>query len=137
MAPSAFTHEDMLAAQQAVVAAIRTKDPVAFAKLYAEDGTLYPPDGSAHRGRAEIEAAFDGLLAAGFAGQQVRDVVLRVDEQTAVEEGLAVAEFTVEGATSTHRAWYIVIHRRQSDGTWLMHRDIWTAIPNDAVPDEG
>jgi uncharacterized protein (TIGR02246 family) len=129
MGRPSFTHEDMIAAQQAVVASIRTKDAATFAKLYAEDGILYPPDGSVHRGRAEIEAAFAGMLAAGFVSQDVRDVVLRVDDETAVEEGMAVAEFTSDGATTTHRAWYIVIHRRQDDGSWLMHRDIWTAIP--------
>ena len=127
----------MVRTQEAVVAAVREKDPVAFAKLYSEDGTLYPPDGSAHRGRAQIESAFAAMLAAGFSDQTVRDVELLIDGQLAVEEGVAVAEFTVDGLTTSHRAHYIVIHQRQDDGNWLMCRDIWTAIPECATaPDE-
>jgi uncharacterized protein (TIGR02246 family) len=133
MAPHPFDHECMVSAQQAVVAAVRRRDPVAFANLYSEDGILYPPDGSVHRGRAQIESAFAAMLVAGFSDQTVREVELVVDDRVAVEEGVAVAEFTLDGLTTSGRAHYIVIHQRQDDGTWLMWRDIWTAIPECAA----
>jgi uncharacterized protein (TIGR02246 family) len=135
MAPRPFDHECMVRTQQAVVAAVRERDPVAFANLYSEDGTLYPPDGSAHRGRPQIESAFAGMLAAGFSNQTVQDVELLTDGEVAVEEGVAVAEFTLDGLTTSHRAHYIVIHQRQDDGNWLMCRDIWTAIPECSTAD--
>jgi ketosteroid isomerase-like protein len=57
-------------------------------------------------------------------------VRLLADVDVAVEEGQAIAEFTGDDGTTSHRAHYVVIHQRQSDGSWLMHRDIWTAIPD-------
>jgi uncharacterized protein (TIGR02246 family) len=137
MEPRPFDQAAMIRTQRAVVAALKDRDPVAFANLYTEDGTLYPPDGSTHRGRAQIESAFAGMLAAGFSNQTVRDVELLVDDRLAVEEGLAVAEFTRDGLSTTGRAHYVVIHQRQEDGGWLMWRDIWTAIPEaTTAPDE-
>ncbi|MGE4425445.1 MAG: SgcJ/EcaC family oxidoreductase [Solirubrobacteraceae bacterium] len=128
----AFDHARMVEVQQAIVRAIETRDADAFAELYAPDGALLPPDGSVHAGRDAVRAAFAAMLDDGFSKQTVVDPRLTVDDALAVEEGQAVAEFTKDGTVTVGRCNYLIVHRRQRDGGWLMERDIWTAIPDDA-----
>ncbi|MCK9249901.1 MAG: nuclear transport factor 2 family protein [Solirubrobacteraceae bacterium] len=128
----AFDHARMVEVQQAIVRAIEERDADAFAELYAPDGALLPPDGSVHAGRDAVRAAFAGMLAEGFAKQTVVDPRLVVDDGLAVEEGRAVAEFHKDGEVVVGRCNYLIVHRRQRDGSWLMERDMWTAIPDDA-----
>ncbi len=128
----AFDHARMVEIQQAIVRAIEQRDADAFAELYAPDGALLPPDGTVHAGRDAVRAAFQGMLDDGFAKQTVVAPRLVVDDELAVEEGQAVAEFHHDGEVTVGRCNYLIVHRRQPDGRWLMERDIWTAIPDGA-----
>ncbi len=129
-----FDRERMVAVQQAIVRAIEDRDADAFAALYAPSAALLPPDGAVHAGRDAIRRAFAGMLADGFSKQTVIHPQLVVDRDLAVEEGQAEAEFTQpDGSVETGRCNYLIVHRRQPDGAWLMTRDMWTAIPDAAA----
>lgn len=127
-----FDEAQMVEVQEAIVRAIETKDATSFAELYAEDGALLPPDGSVITGRGAIRDGFAAMLDAGFAKQTVVNVRLVVDADSAIEEGQAIAEFHKDGEVDVQRCNYLIVHRRQRDGSWRMERDMWTAIPADA-----
>lgn len=118
-----FSAAALRAVQESVVRAIDNQDPELFASLYALEGTLLPADGSVIRGRDAVAAFFKNWLAEGFQTQTLEGVELIVGDTVAVEEGLAIAGYA-DG--SSVRSNYIVVHVKQPDGTWLMHRDIWT-----------
>lgn len=128
----AFDHAQMVEVQEAIVRAIETRDADSFSELYAPDGALLPPDGSVVRGREAIRDTFAAMLEAGFSKQTVVGPVLTIDRDTAIEEGQAIAEIHAEGEVTIARCNYLIVHRRQPDGGWLMDRDMWTAIPDDA-----
>lgn len=121
---SSFTAEAMREVQAQVVRALADNDPDLFASLYAPDGALLPPDGSVAHGRDAIAAFFKGAVEHGFRTQTLEDVQLTVSNTIAVEEGIAIAGFA---NGSSVRSNYVVIYTQQPDGSWLMHRDIWTA----------
>ncbi|MFC9786326.1 YybH family protein [Rhodococcus sp. NPDC127528] len=108
-----------------VVRAVDERDPGLFASLYTDAGTLLTPDGRAVRGRAAIAEEFARWLIDGFVRQSLENVQLTVGDTVAVEEGVAVGEFAGRPAV---RSNYVVVHLRQDDGSWLMHRDIWTRV---------
>lgn len=127
-----FDEAQMVDVQEAIVRAIETKDADSFAELYAHDAALLPPDGSVIEGREAIRDGFAAMLEAGFAKQTVVNARLVLDNDSAIEEGQAIAEFHNDGEVDVQRCNYLIVHRRQSDGSWRMDRDMWTAIPADA-----
>lgn len=128
---STFDTDDLAAAHRGVEQAIAGRDSSVFASLYTDDAALLPPDGSLITGRAAIAEAFDGWLAAGFVRQTVESVEVCGDGGIAIEEGLATGRFVCDGHTRDARSRYLIVHLRQGDGRWLMHRDIWTSVLGD------
>jgi uncharacterized protein (TIGR02246 family) len=120
---SRFDIDQMTRVQRSVERAVKEKDPQLFASLYSETGAMLPQDGRIVQGRAAIAEEFGNWLDAGFVKQTLEGVELTAGDTVAVEEGVAIAGFA-DG--SEVRSNYIVVHVRQDDGSWLMHRDIWT-----------
>jgi uncharacterized protein (TIGR02246 family) len=113
---------------RAVVRAIEEQDAAGFAALYTQDGTLMMPDGQIVSGREAIERKFAAWLDAGFVRQDVAVTDFVQSEDLAIEVGNAAGTFqTVEGM-SVSRSNYLIVHRRDKDGTWGIYRDIWTAV---------
>lgn len=133
---SAFDEAAMAAVQEEIARTVTAGDAPAFARLYGPEGMLLPPDGSVISGRGAIEAGFAAMLDAGFRKQTVLWSRLTVDVDSAIEEGQAAAEFETPSGVDVQRCNYLIVHRRQDDGAWLMERDIWTAIPADAAESE-
>ncbi|MEN0139325.1 MAG: SgcJ/EcaC family oxidoreductase [Rhodococcus sp. (in: high G+C Gram-positive bacteria)] len=127
---STFDREKMAEVQRNVVRAIDERNPLLFATLYTEAGALLPSDGRVVRGRNSIADFFGNWLTAGFVKQTLADVELTVGDAVAVEEGLATAGYA-DGSEISSR--YLVVHVRQDDGSWLMHRDIWTQVGHDVA----
>lgn len=104
--------------------AVNRGDMQAVAALYTEDAVLLPPNHPLVRGRADIGAFFGGLAALA-----PRDVVLTSDEiegcgDTAYEVGRYQMSLQPPGASRmTDRGKYIVIWKRQPDGSWKIARD--------------
>lgn len=130
-----FDHEALALVHRAVERAIAAKDCDGFADLYTTDGALLPPDGSLVSGRTAIRSAFSDWLKAGFVRQSVELVDLRSDGSIAYEEGRAVGSFRADVETVHKSSRYLIVHLRQQDGSWLMHRDIWTAVPDNSADD--
>ena len=102
-------------------AAVADGDPARVAALYTEQARLLPPGAEAIRGRQEIEnywkATFEGL---GIRASKLMTVEVEEHGDLAYEVGSFSLRLQPSGEPeSTVTGKYVVIHRRQSDGSWL------------------
>ncbi len=111
--------------------AVRQADAAAIAALYTDDATLLPPNSEMIKGRPGIEAFWKGGLDMG-----IKDAVLTAVEVSAVgdlayEIGKYAIKIQPAGQPVIEDSGkYIVIWKKQADGSWKLHVDIWnTSLP--------
>ena len=102
-------------------AAIADGDPAGVAALYTEDARLLAPGATAMRGRQEIENFWKGAIEGlGIRASTLETVEVEERDDLAYEVGSFSLQLQPEGqAASTAMGKYLVIHRRQPDGSWL------------------
>lgn len=111
------------------VALFNKGDVDGFAKVYAADAIVMPPNAEAIRGRSAIAKYWHGGWDAG-----VRNIVLTTNEvsvqgNTAYEMGTAQLEIKKPDGSVVGKdtAKYIVIWKRDTGGDWQWYRDIWNS----------
>lgn len=132
--------EDAAAARQAIDAvnaqweeAYRSGDLAAQSALYTEDGTLMPPGMETVQGRAAVQQVFEGARQAGVTAFDLETVEVEVSGDYAYEVGKYTAYAQPEGAAepvAVDNGKFIVVWKKQADGSWKLHRDIY----NSSVP---
>ncbi|MFL0289093.1 YybH family protein [Mycobacterium sp. SMC-18] len=127
----------LAAVHRAVSNAIDEHDAAALAALYESDGTLMPPSGMVIRGRSAIEDTLRAMFTQGLCGQRVEVDEFFTSGDLAVEIGRSVADVRdpATGSMTTLAGNYLIVHRRQADGSWSMSHDIWTSVPDGAHAD--
>jgi ketosteroid isomerase-like protein len=96
--------------------------------FYAEDADLLPPHAPIIKGRAAIQEFWKGMVSAGL-----KVLVLetkRVEESGDLAYGSGVFELTLSppgGDTMSDKGKYVVVYRRQHDGTWQAVADIFNS----------
>ena len=112
-------------ASAALAEALQRADAVGAAQLYAEDGRLLTPTARLIAGRLEIEAYWRAGLTFGLSGVVLEPEERQVGRSTAVEIGRYAFTVTADGAEPVcDRGKYLVLHRRQPDGTWCRSVDV-------------
>jgi uncharacterized protein (TIGR02246 family) len=118
--------DGVLHATSTLAEALARGDATAAASLYADDGRLLTPAAELLTGRSEIEAYWQAGIALGLSGLELQTIELRVSGLVAVEIGrYALALGGDGGATVAERGTYVVLHRRQGDGTWRRAVDVF------------
>jgi ketosteroid isomerase-like protein len=107
---------------QALRAALARGDARAAAALYAHDGKLLSPAAELFAGRRDIEGYWRAGIALGLSGLEVDGVELESSDGLAVETGRYVL---AGGPLVLERGKYLVLHRRQADGTWRRAVDVF------------
>jgi uncharacterized protein (TIGR02246 family) len=129
-APSALAETDA-AALRALLdrwqQAARAKDWPALAATYTEDGMFMPPNGPAVRGRAAIEAWFKAFPPMSEITVTPEEIDGRAD--VAYDRGTYSLAFAspAKGQPASDKGKFVVISRKQADGSWLIAIDIFNS----------
>lgn len=131
---SAAAAEDYRAAIEAVnaqfIAAYTAGDAATVTSLFTEDALVLPPDASEIRGPAEIEALWQSWLDAGITNLVITTKSVEGSGDTAYEVG----EFSADapdgnGGMLKATGNFVVVWKRDADGTWKYHIDTWNDTP--------
>jgi uncharacterized protein (TIGR02246 family) len=113
-------------AASALAEALARGDAAAAAALYADDGTLLTPAAELIRGRGQIEAYWREGIAFGLRSVELHAIELQVVGGVAIEIGRYTLGLDVDGGTPVADAGkYLVLHRRQADGSWRRTVDVF------------
>lgn len=104
------------------------QDAAALASLYAEDGKFLPAGMGPCEGRAEIQAAMQGLLDMGARSLDVEPLEVREAGDLTIEYGRYTLGIEPEGAEPlTQVGKYVVVHEPQADGSMKIAFDIFNS----------
>ena len=108
------------------MAAFKEKDATSIAALHTEDVTIMAPGRQIVKGRNETEQLLTEDFQAGANEIYFKTLEVTVNGDTAYELGFHTVTVHSESkeiiADGGH---YVVIWKRQPDGNWLVHVDIW------------
>jgi ketosteroid isomerase-like protein len=108
--------------------AVKSGNPEGYLALVTDDAVLMPPDQPALVGKAAI-----GPWAQRFAQQFTMESYHATDHEVVVADGWAFRRSTMTwvlrpkagGAAMTQTGKFIILYRREPDGTWRIARDIF------------
>ena len=104
-------------------AAANAKDAAGIAALYMENALLMPPNAAAVKGRAAIQAFFQGMI-----DQGAHDITLgKVDGGTSGSWGYEAGTFAATFGTAKDAGKYLLSLKKGADGKWLIQDDIFNS----------
>ena len=109
----------------------RAGDATALARLYTENAVLMPPGEPAVTGRKAIELKLQTTFDRFTAVLNVTFDEIEISGDWAFERGSYTLTLTpkVEDEPIREVGKYLLILRRNSDGSWKLARDIWNSDP--------
>lgn len=105
-------------------------DSKALSAMYTSDAIAFPPDSEMIRGNQAIGEYWKATRAGGVLSAALTTDDVGRSGDVAYEVGrvsLAIQPTGKEPTTAT--AKYVVVWKRQVDGSWKLHRDIWNSLP--------
>ena len=111
--------------------AVRQGDGAAIGALYTEEATILPPNGEMIKGKPAITAFWTGGLQAGIKEAVLTTAEVLVLGDFALEIGKYALKIQPAGqAVVADTGKYVVLWKKQPDGVWKLHVDIWnTSLP--------
>jgi len=110
--------------------AFERDDSEAIAALYTQDAIVFPPGGEMVKGRQAIGSFWKATRQGGVNSAKLTTVDVGESGDLAYEVGTVLLAIQPEGKESaTASAKYVVVWKRQADGSWQLHRDIWNELP--------
>jgi uncharacterized protein (TIGR02246 family) len=131
----------IVAIDKKFIADVKRGDAAAGAAAYTDDAILMPPNKSPIEGKQAIEK-YLAELSSQLQSSDFQLSISEVDVQgdTAIVRGTYSANFTVPGmdAPMEDRGKTLNVWKRQADGSWKLHRDIWNSnMPILRLPRKG
>ena len=101
-------------------------DATAVAELYTDDAVVMPDHHAAIQGKAAIQQYLQGLFAQSTANLAITPGDTEITGDLAHEHGTFSMTVTPKagGNAMTDNGNYLVILRRQADGSWKIHHDM-------------
>jgi uncharacterized protein (TIGR02246 family) len=136
-AGSKGTDEDVREARAAIEAAnaefskaFARGDANALAAMYTADAIAFPPDSEMIRGNQAIGNFWKTTRDDGVRSATLTTVDVGRSGDVAYEVGNVSLTIQPAGKEqTTAAAKYVVVWKRQPDGSWKLHRDIWNSVP--------
>ena len=125
-----MSRSDIDALNATFMKGMESGDAAMIASVYAPDARVMPPGSPVVTGSG-IEQFWQGVIGMGVTGAVLKTGSLEERDDVAVEEGQY--EMRV-GTDVVDTGKYVVVHRRQPDGTWGLGLDIWNS---DSPPQAG
>jgi len=110
--------------------AAEAQDPAAMAARYAPDATLLAPGADIVTGTEQIEAFWRGAIDQfGLRGVKLTTLSVTTRDDMAIELGRYHLDLDpgITGGPTGDDGKYVVVHRRESDGTWLWSVDSFSS----------
>jgi len=109
------------------ISAVNARNLDAVLVLYADDAVLLPPDGEAVLGKQAIKAYYQSTFEDLSPELSFSSEEIITDNAWAFSRGKAVGRVTSTktGAARSVNEKYIMILRRQPDGSWRIARLMW------------
>ena len=105
-------------------------DAGALAAMYTPDAIAFPPDSEMIRGNEAIGTFWKTTRDGGVQSATLTTVDVERSGDVAYEVGqVSLTIQPVGKEQTTAAAKYVVVRKRQSDGSWRLHRDIWNSLP--------
>jgi uncharacterized protein (TIGR02246 family) len=105
-------------------------DLAAVANMYTEDAMAFPPEGEIVKGRPAIQAMWKGVRDIGAQAVDFEVLDVMTSGVLLVETGKATLHIAGAGsAQATVTVKYVVVWKKQKDGSWKIFRDIWNSLP--------
>jgi uncharacterized protein (TIGR02246 family) len=103
----------------------------AIALLYTQDAIVFPPGSEMVKGREAIGGFWRTTRESGVKSAKLTTLDVGESGDLAYEVGTVLLTIQPEGKESTTAsAKYLVVWKRQKDGSWQLHRDIWNDVPS-------
>jgi len=114
----------------AFVDAFNRGDFAAIGALYAEDAIAFPPQSGPVEGRPAIEAFWKSTRDLGIRSVERNVIDAESAGNLAVETGREVLRVQPVGpAEALVHLKYMLVWKKQKDGSWKVYRDIWNNMP--------
>ena len=117
-------HAAVNLAHQQLMASFGQGDAMGVAAIYTEDGQVLPAYSAAIRGRAAIQAFWQGCMDMGICAMQ--RTPLEMDCLTETINEVGEYRFLDRQGRVLDIGKYVLIWKRQH-GQWQIQRDIWTS----------
>lgn len=109
-------------------AAMAAGDAAGAASVYADNGALLPPGAEVLRGKDAIERFWQGGIEMGIRGVQLETLELEQEDGLAYEIGRFRLRIEPDGGEpASDVGKYVVVHKRQPDGSWRWAVDIFNS----------
>jgi ketosteroid isomerase-like protein len=130
-APQASTIVTLAKIRQAWVYNLRTKQLEPILKFYAPDAVFLQPNGERITGSAALRTLFQTIMATFHSDLTLHSQNLETSGDLAYDSGDFQETLTTiaTGAKITSKGSYIIIFKRQPNGSWQIVQQVWTGTP--------
>lgn len=110
---------------------LRTKNLEHILKFYAPDAAFLQPTGERITGSTALRTLFQSIMATFNSDLTLQSESLETSGDLAYDTGDFNETLTVvaSGAKITSKGSYIIVFRRQRNGSWLIVQQVWTGTP--------
>jgi ketosteroid isomerase-like protein len=130
-APQASTIVTLAKIREAWVQDLRNKQLEAILKFYAPDAVFLLPSGDRITGSAALRTLFQNIMATFHSDLTLHSQNLETSGDLAYDSGDFQETLTTiaTGAKITSKGSYIIIFKRQPNGSWQIVQHVWTGTP--------
>ena len=129
--PQASTIAALAKIREARVQDLRTKQLEPILTFYAPDAAFLQPTGERITGSAALRTLFQNIMATFNSDLTLKSKNLETSGDLAYDSGDFDETLSniASGAKISSKGSYVIIYKRQANGSWQIVQHVWTGIP--------